>query len=168
MGLMNWLGIGRTVANVAEVFVENRTARAAHEHVEHVASLNALSAEFARPRGGWFDQLIDGLNRLPRPLLAGGTMGLFIYAMKDPVSFGARMQGLALMPEPMWWLLGAIVSFYFGARELHHFRGRKAAEPEQVAEVMRRVREVEALSEAGAPEESSGNAAVAAWRVEQG
>jgi len=26
------------------------------------------------------------------------------------------MQGIALVPEPLWWLMGAIVSFYFGAR----------------------------------------------------
>lgn len=26
------------------------------------------------------------------------------------------MQGIALVPEPLWWLLGVIVSFYFGAR----------------------------------------------------
>lgn len=30
--------------------------------------------------------------------------------------FAARMQGIALVPEPLWWLLGVIVSFYFGAR----------------------------------------------------
>jgi len=36
--------------------------------------------------------------------------------MVDPVWFGERMAGLALVPEPLWWLLGAIVSFYFGAR----------------------------------------------------
>ena len=34
------------------------------------------------------------------------------------------MQGLALVPEPLWWLMGAIVSFYFGAREAHYFRHR--------------------------------------------
>ena len=32
--------------------------------------------------------------------------------------------GLALVPEPLWWLLGAIVSFYFGAREAHYIRQR--------------------------------------------
>ena len=26
------------------------------------------------------------------------------------------MAGIALVPEPLWWLMGAIVSFYFGAR----------------------------------------------------
>jgi hypothetical protein len=65
---------------------------------------------------------MDGVNRLPRPALALGTMGLFIAAMIDPVWFAARMQGIALVPEPLWWLLGVIVSFYFGAR--HQFKGQ--------------------------------------------
>ena len=38
--------------------------------------------------------------------------------------FGLRMMGLQQVPEPLWWLLGAIVGFYFGAREAHHFRHR--------------------------------------------
>ena len=59
---------------------------------------------------------MDGLNRLPRPALALGTLGLFLAAMIDPLWFAARMQGIALVPEPLWWLLGVIVSFYFGAR----------------------------------------------------
>ncbi len=48
--------------------------------------------------------------------MAFGTIGLCVAAMVDPVWFAARMQGIALVPEPLWWLLGAIVSFYFGAR----------------------------------------------------
>jgi len=59
---------------------------------------------------------MDGLNRLPRPALALGTLGLFVSAMVEPLWFAERMQGIALVPEPMWWLLGVIVSFYFGAR----------------------------------------------------
>lgn len=59
---------------------------------------------------------MDGVNRLPRPMLALGTLGLMAAALADPVWFAARMQGLALVPEPLWWLLGVIVSFYFGAR----------------------------------------------------
>ena len=26
------------------------------------------------------------------------------------------MQGVSLVPDPQWWLMGAIISFYFGAR----------------------------------------------------
>ncbi len=74
------------------------------------------------PPRGRFDQLVDALNRLPRPLLAFGTIGLFVDAMVAPEGFALRMRGLAQVPEPLWWLLGAIVSFYFGARELDHAR----------------------------------------------
>jgi hypothetical protein len=59
---------------------------------------------------------MDGVNRLPRPALALGTLGLFVSAMVAPLWFAQRMQGIALVPEPLWWLLGVIVSFYFGAR----------------------------------------------------
>ena len=62
-------------------------------------------------------------------MLALGTLGLFVYAMAEPAGFSTRMQGLALVPEPLWWLLGAIVSFYFGARELHHQRSRTLPKP---------------------------------------
>ena len=72
----------------------------------------------------WFDALVNGLNRLPRPVLTLGTVGLFVYAMVEPEGFGLRMENLNLVPEPLWWLLGAIISFYFGAREAHYFRSR--------------------------------------------
>ena len=66
---------------------------------------------------------MDGVNRLPRPALALGTLGLFVSAMIDPLWFSQRMQGIALVPEPMWWLLGVIVSFDFGAR--HQVKSQK-------------------------------------------
>ncbi|HSG54793.1 MAG TPA: holin family protein, partial [Paracoccaceae bacterium] len=73
-------------------------------------------AEFSAPSKGGFDRFMDGLNRVPRPALALGTLGLFVSAMVAPLWFAQRMQGIALVPEPLWWLLGVIVSFYFGAR----------------------------------------------------
>jgi len=46
------------------------------------------------------------------------------------------MVGLNEVPEPLWWLLGAVVGFYFGAREAHYFRSRpakaRAADPAPV------------------------------------
>ena len=60
---------------------------------------------------------------------AFGTLGLFIYAMVDPVAFAQRMVGLNAVPEPLWWLLGAVVAFYFGARETHYFRNRPVISP---------------------------------------
>ena len=58
-------------------------------------------------------------------MLAFGTIGLFCYAMADPQAFALRMVGLNAVPEPLWWLLGAVVAFYFGARETYYFRNRR-------------------------------------------
>jgi hypothetical protein len=116
--------LGETVRDVSEVFTENATRRMELEAGAQAAALAQHSAEFAGAGTGWFDRLVNGLNRLPRPMLAFGTLALFGYAMVDPEGFGARMRGLNQVPEPLWWLLGAIVGFYFGAREAHHFRTR--------------------------------------------
>ena len=79
-----------------------------------------FGAEFGVERKGVFDRFVDALNRLPRPMLAFGTLGLFVSAMTNPIWFASRMQGIALVPEPLWWLMGAIVSFYFGSRHQVH------------------------------------------------
>ena len=117
-------GGGRNVVkDTVEVFRENAEAgagRAAEHKAEVVAQ---YGAEFAAPARGGFDRFMDGLNRVPRPAMALGTLGLFIAAMVEPVWFAERMQGIALVPEPLWWLLGAIVSFYFGAR--HQAKGQE-------------------------------------------
>ncbi|MFU1476628.1 holin family protein [Roseovarius sp. C7] len=122
MGLISELitlifGKGRNViAETAEVFRENAEAGSIRDATLRAAALEQFSAEFSRPNRSRFDRVMDGLNRLPRPAMALGTLGLFVAAMVDPIWFAARMQGIALVPEPLWWLLGVIVSFYFGAR----------------------------------------------------
>jgi hypothetical protein len=95
-----------------------------------MAALRQLGEEYQHPALSWFDRMVNGLNRLPRPMLAFGTLGLFIHAMVDPEGFATRMVGLNAVPEPLWWLLGAIVAFYFGARETHYFRNRPVASPD--------------------------------------
>lgn len=116
--------LGSAASGVAEVFTQNATRRMELDEEAYARAIGQLGQEFAAPRCGWFDGFVNGLNRLPRPLLALGTMALFIYAMVEPAGFGVRMEGLQMVPEPLWWLLGAIVGFYFGAREAHHFRHR--------------------------------------------
>ncbi len=114
--------LGDAAEGLSEVFVPNATRAMELAADIHQATLETAAAEFQYSGSGWFDRLINGLNRLPRPMLALGTLGLFVYAMADPVAFSDRMVGLQEVPEPLWWLLGAIVSFYFGARELHYNR----------------------------------------------
>lgn len=132
MGMIDrFIGLGtaaRTVSdaavNVTGVFRENATRRMELDEEAYRHAITQLSAEFGAERRGWFDDMMNGLNRLPRPFLTLGTLGLFVYAMVEPAGFSLRMTGLQTVPEPLWWLLGAIVSFYFGAREAHYFRAR--------------------------------------------
>lgn len=127
--LQNVLGLGHVARDVGgairentEVFKVNETEAMKQNAEDFRAVLAQFEAEFEHAPVGVFSQSIDGLNRLPRPLFALGTVGLFGFALWDPDRFSARMIGLQEVPDPLWWLLGAIVSFYFGARELHYLR----------------------------------------------
>lgn len=69
-----------------------------------------------------YDALIDALNRLPRPMIALTTLGLFVLAAINPAWFEARMEALSSVPEPLWWLAGAVITLFFGSREAHYRR----------------------------------------------
>ena len=168
-------GGGRNVVReTAEVFRVNAEADAARGAEAQQAALAQLAAEFDGSRG-WFDRLIDAVNRIPRPALALGTLGLFVAAMIDPVWFAARMQGLALVPEPLWWLLGAVVSFYFGARhqaKSHDLQRSMATTLARAPTVAANVARLEGRTP-GAPEDTTSaasgpNPALEEWRRKQG
>jgi hypothetical protein len=164
-GLSKTAGAGGSFREAAEVLLGNRAEEARLENKEFSEVLEQFGKEFAVARTGWFDRLVDALNRLPRPVLALGTLSLFGFSMVAPQQFALRMEGLGLVPEPLWWLMGAIVSFYFGARELHYRREgapverlRTGGDPAGDATALRPV------PVAG----PTGNAAFDEWRAGQG
>ena len=116
-------GGSNVLRDTVEIFRENAENAAARDSAASRAALEQFASEFGVRDRGFFDRLMDGLNRVPRPAMALGTMGMFVAAMVDPIWFATRMEGIALVPEPLWWLLGAIVSFYFGAR--HQAKGQE-------------------------------------------
>ncbi|MDU8911490.1 holin family protein [Aestuariicoccus sp. MJ-SS9] len=164
-------GGGRNVvAETAEVFRINAEAEAERGFGLQGRALEQFAAEFLKGRRTRFDRFMDALNRIPRPAMALGTLALFVTAMLDPVWFAARMSGIALVPEPLWWLLGAIVSFYFGAR--HQAKGQDfqrdlAATLAAAPDVARRVRQIED-PDAGTEPPAADNPALAEWRAKRG
>ncbi len=161
-------GGGRNVvAETAQVFRVNAEADANRAVGLREQALTQFGQEFLAPRRSRFDGLMDGINRLPRPALALGTLALFIAAMVDPLWFAARMTGIALVPEPLWWLLGVIVSFYFGARhqakgqEFQRDLARVAASAVDVS------RQIDALDVQRADIPAPANPALADWRSTQ-
>ena len=188
MGLL-FGGDRNGLRETVEVFRPNAEAEALRLSDREKATLAQFAAEFRGPQRGVFDRIVDGLNRLPRPALALGTLGLFVCAMVDPVWFAARMQGIALVPEPLWWLMGVIVSFYFGARyqaKAQDFQNSVAAAVAQTRAVTQNLAELRALEEQSkqdvpvleasqadspAPEavaETAENPALADWRQTRG
>jgi hypothetical protein len=125
---MSWasaiIGLFRPAKELIEVFKPNAETSAEREHVERLAlsdqdlaSLQQFAAEFhAREGRTWWDSLIDGLNRLPRPLITLGILAFFVLAPLEPVRFLEIAKIYALMPDGFWALLSVVVAFYFGGR----------------------------------------------------
>lgn len=169
MGLMGKiLGLvfgdgGNGLRETVKIFRESAEGAAERDAEREAAALAQFAAEFQKHGRSPFDRLIDGINRLPRPALALGTLGLFLSAMIAPEWFAARMRGIALVPEPLWWLLGAIVSFYFGAR--HQAKGQEFQR--SIVSTLG----VTSLAGLGAPrptEAGAENAALEDWRGRDG
>jgi hypothetical protein len=117
-------GVFRPAKELVEVFKPNAEQQAERGHVERMAlsaqdlaSLQQFAAEFhPREQRTWWDSFMDGLNRLPRPLMTLGILGFFVLAPLDPLRFMQIATAYEMMPDGFWALLGIVVAFYFGGR----------------------------------------------------
>ncbi len=125
MGWLSWLpGIFKGGKDIAEVFKPNAEKKSVRDHQERMADmgldssvLQQFAAEFhERKNRTWWDSVVDGLNRLPRPLLTFAVLSFFVIAPFWPERFAEISQAYANMPPGYWGLLSVIVGFYFGGR----------------------------------------------------
>ena len=116
--------IGRTVTGVAEVFRPNATQQMQLGHQAYMAALDQHGEEFAYGGLTWFDRLMNGLNRLPRPMLALGTLGLVRV-------LDGRSRGLFRANGRVGICAGSLVVAAGRHRELLFWRARAALRPSQ-------------------------------------
>jgi hypothetical protein len=116
-------GVGGAVTDVAHVWKEDTEAGAQRRHAEamavteqDMATLQQFAKEFSARDTGWWDSFVNGLNRLPRPLITFGILSMFVIAPLWPDRFVLIAQGWQLIPEGAWALLGVVIAFYFGGR----------------------------------------------------
>jgi hypothetical protein len=117
-------GLFGPAKELVEVFKPNAEGEAQRGHAERLAlsaqdlaSLQQFAAEFQpRAKSTWWDSFIDGLNRLPRPLITLSVGAFFVLAPLDPLRFAQVARAYELMPDGFWALLSIIVAFYFGGR----------------------------------------------------
>lgn len=78
-----------------------------------------------RPQSAW-SGFIDGLNRLPRPLMALGVIALMAWPAINPQTFAEAMQGYAMMPDWLVQLVMAVVLAYFVSRTVEKMQERSS------------------------------------------
>lgn len=148
--LQGLFGGGRNVvAETAEVFRENAEAGAQRVAEYDQAALAQFMAEFQHARKGRFDRFMDGLNRLPRPLTVLALFWLFTLAAVNPIWFAEIMTALALVPEPLWWCMGTVVTFYFGGRmqeKLLQSRHTLKGVADKLPQTLRQIEEIRELN----------------------
>ncbi|ABC22936.1 hypothetical protein F11_11000 [Rhodospirillum rubrum F11] len=121
LGLLGAGGLSAVKALVGR-FVADKDAAAAAVHAETLRQLEIYGAESAGRSGATaWDSLVDGLNRLPRPLMAFAVMAMMVWAPLDPIGFAEAMRAYALVPEWLATTLFGVAAFYFTAR---HFEKR--------------------------------------------
>jgi len=174
MSFLSFLfGGGRNlIRDTAEVFRPNAEASAARAADLDTATLAQLAAEFhQRANRTWFDVLVDGLNRLPRPLMVLAVFGLLVWTAIDPVWMTTVFAAWAIIPPGLWAIIGVIVSFFFGGRAQikdHDFQREFAASLSAAPQVIENVRAARALGDKPSTATAGGNAAIADWRRANG
>lgn len=180
-------GGGRNViAETAGVFRENAEAGAVRSAEYNQAALAQYAAEYA-PRNNrtWFDSLVDGLNRLVRPVITLSVLGVIPATMMWPEEMAVAFAALALLPAGYWALVSIITSFYYGGRmqikaqDFTKSINDAVARAPLMIENMRRLRNELTPGEAeddsddmavelSTPEPDTENRAISEWREEQG
>lgn len=146
--LLNMIpGVGPILSagvGLVETVTGNKRERDAQGHAANMAVSAQFAAEFRQTNRNLFDSLVDGFNRLPRPIIVAMIVGYFITAWQNPTEFQIINLALDGVPERMWIIAGVIVTFYFGARELAKARDQKrmTLSAEAFREQQRRIAEL--------------------------
>lgn len=156
---MKWLldlfagGVGNAAQGIARgvaTFTGDKVQRESNVHDEQMSAMGQMASEFQyRGDRTWFDSLIDGINRLPRPVIAFGVIGLFAWCIVDPSEFTVAMLALGVMPEWLAIVIGQVILLYMGGRMMNDWKIGKAATADQVRQVLSLQNEVRAVKNAG-------------------
>jgi len=154
---MNWLikllggGILQPIREMLGMFFGNRESVEGAIANEQRDASEAYQSEFQfRGQRFWFDSLVDGLNRLPRPVIAIGVFALMVYAPLDPVRFSIIMQAYTLVPEWLALVFAQILLLYFGGRMLDKWPGKMTSvSPADVKNVLSNINALHQMVQGG-------------------
>lgn len=156
-------GIGKLWGTVAG----DKVQQEANIHDEQSAAYDAFAKEMSATRpSSPFNNLIDGLNRLPRPAFAFGVIALFMWPVFDPIQFSIAAQAWSLMPEWLSYMLMQIVLLYFGGRILEKVPVFSGPSIKKVRDVIAMKKEILSIGKAETLEDASEEAGLPADYIE--
>jgi len=117
---------GTATVNVVGAFSGNQRDRYKQDGDRYRSALAAYASESA-PNGTRWDSFWNGINRMPRPMIVVAIFCYFGLAYENPTEFQILNIALDTVPEQMWWVMSAVIGFYFAAREFHKNREKKLA-----------------------------------------
>jgi len=119
-------GIAKAGTRVYTAVAGDQVQKDQQYHTEQMATSSAYISEFAAPeKKGIFNSLVDGANRLVRPIYTYNIIGMLWWAVIDPVQFTTAMVALAIVPDMLWGIFFTVTSFWFGGRFIKDWRGNK-------------------------------------------
>src|SRR3990167_141644 len=121
-GLLSLFGGGGSGVNVAKQVADVVQDYKPGKVTEHKMALESIKAEddsqasarsmvFTPVGGDWFNKIIDGLNRLPRPIMALWAFGVLVWVLPVPAH-------LMLAPPLVLNIIWTVIGFYFGVRTI--------------------------------------------------
>lgn len=112
---MSWITGIPLVGNIIKTVFGSRLERDRFQADARSAVYQQFASEFGHSKT-WWDSMIDGINRLPRPIMTFGTIYIFWLCWSDPVTFMQGATALQAMPKEGWYILAAVVTFWFAAK----------------------------------------------------
>lgn len=132
---MTWLQGIPLIGQVIKTIWGDQEARDKFQSDHRTSVYQQFAAEFGHSKT-WWDSLIDGFNRLPRPFMTFGTIYIFWICWADPAAFIEGATALQAMPKEGWYILGAVVTFWFAAKLPKDFGKYKAPDIVQIKETL--------------------------------
>ena len=157
MGILStiggFLGIGggkNAIVETIEVFRPNAENSAQREADANSAVQAQYASEFhTRNNRGLFDQFVDGMNRLVRPMIVYSMTGILVYTPFNIEGMSAVFLAWAVLPAGFWVMYSGILAFYFGGRmqvKAQDFKAQLSAVATRAPAIIAQIRELQSDS----------------------
>lgn len=100
-----------------------------------------VAAQSSTDKSYWHS-FVDGLNRLPRPLMAFLVIFIMIYCPYDPERFSVVMVAYNLVPSWLALIIAQVIALFCGGRMLDKWNGSMSVDPAVVTATLKQINDI--------------------------